>query len=79
MLPQVAGHPVVFVDKDGAEPSLVHVPEQLLVGFSAGRLGAFAADRFICVHLQDSIALAGRILPAGPDLGVYAGFILLVA
>ena len=38
MFPQVAGHLVILVDEDGIKAALIHIPQQLLVGFPAGRL-----------------------------------------
>ena len=64
--------------RKGAEGAPVHVPEHLLIGFPAGRLGALAADRLVSVYLQHGQALAFGVLHAGPDLGIYTGLVLLV-
>ena len=53
------------VDEDGIKAALIHIPQQLLVGFPAGRLGAFTADCFICVHLQDDQEYVVNELEAG--------------
>ena len=53
MIPQVAGNPVILMDKDNIEQALITVTKHPLILPALGGFRPFAADCLISVYLDD--------------------------